>query len=183
MPVLLFLSMLLLAATVMPLYAQEGIDAKKARAVAVADEIISMRSKLATAFIKPDTEITAETFNNVCGAVGKRVKEIMATEGFKIRHATLKNRNPMNAAKPDEISDLEMFATQKNLWDKWDTVEIEKKKYPRYQRAIFVEEACLACHGPRDKRPAFIVEKYPDDKAYDYNVGDLRGIISVIVPE
>lgn len=57
------------------------------------------------------------------------------------------------------------------------------RRYLCYMRPIFVEEACLACHGPKNKRPRFIIEKYPDDKAYDFKVGDLRGMIEIMVRE
>ena len=161
----------------------EALKAKKAVAVAAAEEIINMRSSLAKTFIKPDMDVTEETFKNVCGAVGKRAKEIAEKEGFKIRHAATKNRNPMFSAKPDEVKILDAFDKDRNLMEKWDTVEMEGKKYQRYMKPIFVEQACLACHGPKDKRPKFIVEKYPDDKAFDFKVGDLRGMIEVMVQE
>ncbi|HZX49026.1 MAG TPA: hypothetical protein VFF47_07405, partial [Nitrospirota bacterium] len=54
-------------------YAGGESGEKKAGAVLAAEEIIQMRSTLAQDFIKPDMEITEETFKNVCGAVGKRV--------------------------------------------------------------------------------------------------------------
>lgn len=161
----------------------EKLESRKARAVSVADEIINMRSYLAGSFITPGAEITEETFKNTCGAVGKRVKEIMEAEGFKIRHAALKNRNPNFAANPGEAKILEEFDKDRNLKEKWDKVEIEGKQYQRYMRPIFVEESCLACHGAKGKRPKFIVEKYLDDKAFDFRAGDLRGMIEVLVKE
>lgn len=157
-------------------------DDKKAMATAIVDEIVNMRSSLAQAFIKPDAEITEETFKKVCGAVGKRVKEITEKQGVKIRHAATKYRNPLNAATPEEAEALAQFGKDKSLKETADTVEKEGKKYYRYTKPIFVEEACLACHGPKDKRPKFVIEKYPDDKAYDFRVGDLRGMISVMIP-
>jgi len=54
------------------------------------------------------------------------------------------------------------------------------KRYLRYMRPISVKQACIACHGSKDKRPKFIVEKYPNDRAFDFKVGDLRGMIEVI---
>lgn len=45
-----------------------------------------------------------------------------------------------------------------------------------------MEAACLACHGEKDSRPEFIKEKYPDDRAYGFKKGDLRGVISVLIP-
>lgn len=165
------------------LWAEGALEGKRVNATTAADEIINMRSSLAQVFIKPDAEITEDTFKNTCGAVAKRVKEIVEKEGFKIRHAAIKNRNPLFAAKPEEVKLLEAFDKDRNLREKWDTVEMEGKKYQRYMRPIFVEQACLACHGPKDKRPKFIVEKYPDDRAYDFKVGDLRGMIEVMVQE
>ena len=52
----------------------------------------------------------------------------------------------------------------------------------RYYRRINVESSCLACHGGRNARPQFIKDKYPQDLAFDFNVGDLRGMYSVFIP-
>ena len=43
--------------------------------------------------------------------------------------------------------------------------------------------ACLACHGANDARPEFVKQGYPEDKAFDFEVGDLRGLYSVFVPD
>jgi hypothetical protein len=53
----------------------------------------------------------------------------------------------------------------------------------RYLRRIRVDAACLACHGPKDRRPEFVEQRYPDDRAYDFDVGDLRGLYSVFIPD
>ena len=156
---------------------------KKVRAEEYAGEIIGMRSSLARTFIKPDAEITMETFKSVCGAVGKRVAEITEKEGFVIRHAAVKFRNPNNRATDEEAELIGEFDRNRNFKEMWDTVSVEGKNYLRYTRPIFVEEACMACHGPVETRPAFISEKYPADKAYDFKTGDIRGMISVLVPE
>lgn len=152
------------------------------RAAAAADEIITMRSELAKEFIKPGTVIDEETFKKVCGAVGKRVKDISEKTGLKIRHAAVKNRNENNAASEAEAALIKRFEEDKNLKEIWEDAEVEGKAAKRYTRPIFVESACLACHGPKDSRPEFIKVKYPDDKAFDFKEGDLRGIISVTVP-
>ena len=53
----------------------------------------------------------------------------------------------------------------------------------RCQRRITVESACLACHGAKADRPAFIQKRYPEDRAFDFEEGDLRGLYSVFVPD
>lgn len=37
------------------------------------------------------------------------------------------------------------------------------------------------CSG-KERRPDFVKKGYPDDRAYDFEPGDLRGIYSVFVP-
>ena len=166
----------------LPAGAGAGAETDRKKAEAAAKEIIEMRSDRARAFIEPDTEITVETFKKVCGAVGKRVKEISRETGFTIRHASTKYRNPDHKATPNEAVLIKRFSEQKKLASLWDKVKKDGAEYRRYTRPIFVEEACLACHGPKERRPEFIKKKYPGDRAYGYKAGDLRGINSVMVP-
>ncbi|MBI5454015.1 MAG: DUF3365 domain-containing protein [Deltaproteobacteria bacterium] len=149
---------------------------------AYAEEIISMRSSLAKTFVLPGAEVNEDTFKKVCGAVGKRVKEINEKGDVKIRHAAVKYRNPVNAATPEEAAIIERFAKEPELKEVSGAFEKDGKRFSRYTRPIYVESACLACHGGADASPAFIKAKYPDDKAYGFKTGDLRGIISVITP-
>jgi len=53
----------------------------------------------------------------------------------------------------------------------------------RYFLRIAVGSACLASHGHKDQRPAFVKQGYPEDRAYDFQVGDLRGIYSLFIPD
>lgn len=183
MQVIIILIMFILSIYTYPAHAGDEIGAKEAGAVSVAEEIIQMRSTLAQNFIKPDMEITEETFKNVCGAVAKRVKEIMEKDGYKVRHASAKNRNPVNAATQEERAVLETFDRNREIKGQWDMVESDGKRFQRYMKPIYVEDACLACHGSKDSRPKFIVDKYPEDRAYDFKTGDLRGMVEVMFPE
>jgi hypothetical protein len=155
---------------------------KKDRAEEIAKELVSLRSDLARTLISAQTEVTEQTFQQVCGPVGARAKERAAQEGVVIRQAAIKNRNPKHAASPSEARVLNAFLRDPGKKDQWDQTQIEGKTYDRYMRRIDVEEPCLQCHGPKDSRPNFIVTKYPDDKAFDFTVGDLRGAIVVMVP-
>ena len=57
----------------------------------------------------------------------------------------------------------------------------------RFAKAIYVKKGCLKCHGPAEQIPPAIMKalraKYGDnvDRAINYKVGDLRGIISVTI--
>jgi len=86
--------------------------------------------------------------------------------------------------------------------DKWESIaikEIMKSKERggefwswdgdkfRFAKAIYVKEGCLKCHGSPEQIPSAIMKalraKYGDnvDRAINYRVGDLRGIISVTI--
>jgi hypothetical protein len=53
----------------------------------------------------------------------------------------------------------------------------------RYAEPVFVTKACLKCHGdPRDA-PKEVIEKYGAEKAFGYQAGEVRGIISVRLPD
>jgi hypothetical protein len=178
----LFTALLATAFFTAPALAGGIVNTPEEKAMAAADEIITMRSTLAAEFIKPGAVIDEETFKKVCGAVGKRVKDITEKTGVKIRHAAVKNRNPLNAANEAEAALIKKFESDKTLSEIWEKFDSEGKVYKRYTRPIYVEEACLACHGPKEARPEFIKTKYPADTAYGFEKGALRGIISVTVP-
>lgn len=161
--------------------AKEVEDAGKIKAKKIADEITDLRSVRAASLLQSDKAITPVIFKGVCGPVKERAMAIAKKEGVKIRHAAIKNRNPAHAASDEEKSFHALFekGSETEIWDK---TTINKKSYERYVRPIFVETACLSCHGERDKRPAFVKKKYPKDLAYGFKAGDLRGIIEVIIP-
>lgn len=61
-----------------------------------------------------------------------------------------------------------------------------EERYFRYMRPIGVKGLCLNCHGDREQMDAAVVseieQRYPHDRAYGYEVGDLRGAFSVKAP-
>lgn len=103
-------------------------------------------------------------------------------EGVAIRRTTLKPRNPANA--PDDIDRrvLEMMARAGGAPEpmiEWgdDTA--------RFYRPLMMQEVCLNCHGdaatfsPELSRT--LSERYPNDLATGYALGDFRGVIRVDV--
>ncbi len=160
-------------------------DSFKDKAAAITAEITGMRSVRASKLHPASnvvSSITVESFKQTCGPVAKRVMEISKEQSVKIRHAALKYRNPKNAATPEEAAMMEMFDFDRSVTGKLDRIELEGTVYRRYSAPIFVEPACLKCHGDKDARPGFVLKKYPLDRAWGFGVGDIRGIISVLSP-
>lgn len=179
----IFLLVILMTISTAKLDAMEYVDSRKEVAKKIANEISDMRSKRAASLIDSDKAVTAKLFKEVCGAVKKRAMELAKENNVKIRHAAIKNRNPDHAANVEERQLHRLFETDRSISEVWGEVEIEGKTYSRYVSPIFVEPACLACHGKKDRRPDFIQKKYPKDSAFDFKAGDLRGIIEVMLPK
>lgn len=88
-------------------------------------------------------------------------------------------RNPINA--PDEFEKRSIALFKQDSKQKY-TEGFEGGFY-RYSTPIFVKESCLLCHGKVENAPPEVIAKYGDKRAFGYKVGDVRGIISVRLPD
>ncbi len=86
-------------------------------------------------------------------------------------------RNILNKADANELKAIESFNKNPNLKEYLN----KEKEYYQYATPIFVEAKCLQCHGKRENAPQ-LTGKHYSDTAYNYKLGDLRGIVSVKVP-
>ncbi len=139
------------------------------------------RSNLAATI---DEEPTLDTFKEVCKPIGMRAKQLSQENGWQVKQVATKYRNPKHAPMTAGAeAAIARFEADPELMGFWDKETIDGQAGNRYFRRIDVEASCLACHGAKAERPEFVKERYPDDRAYDFAVGDLRGIYAVFVPE
>lgn len=142
------------------------------------ESLNAMRLSLASQ-LKPETSaITEESFKQTCVPVGQELKRWAAASGVVARQISHKNRNPAHAVDPGEQRVYQKFMNEPKLTN-WTEKSDGKQSGDRYFVRINVDQACLTCHGPKDKRPAFIVSKYPADQAFDFKPGELRGLYLV----
>lgn len=85
-------------------------------------------------------------------------------------------RNANNQADNYELKAIEYFKSN----PKEDEYFEREDKFYQYATPLKIEQKCLSCHGEKAKAPKFITDIY--DKAYDYKLGDVRGIISLKIP-
>jgi len=163
-------------------YGDDPVDVRKIKAKKIAVELTELRSRRAAAFVKPHIDISLDLFKEVCGAVRKRTLELAKEEGVIIRHAAIRYRHPDHAATEEEASFQHLFESRPEIREIWDETEREGKRYKRYILPVYVEEACLACHGEKDRRPDFIKTGYPADSAFGFRPGNIRGIVAVLIP-
>lgn len=150
-----------------------------AKVVQEIEGLDAMRSALAGSFSgEPDLS----TFAQVCRPVGAQAKRLAEGNGWKVAQLAEKYRNPSHRLAAEAERAYRLMADDPGLMGIWLRAELDGQPGYRYFRRIVVEEACLACHGPKDDRPEFVKDGYPEDRAYDFEVGDLRGLYSVFVP-
>ena len=167
-----------------PSFANAQTDpAQLAKAVQEIENLDAMRSGLASTLEGSTTEPTMETMKEVCKPVGMRAMQLSKENGWQVKQIATKYRNPAHA--PDNLHSvmaLAKFEKDPELMGFWDSETIDGQQGTRYYRRINVESSCLACHGGKNARPQFVKDKYPQDLAFDFKVGDLRGMYSVFIP-
>jgi len=123
--------------------------------------------------------ISPQDFQNVCVPVGARIKKWSSEKGIEIRQITKRYRNINNKATETEEAILERFVKDPKLAD-WSE---EKDKESHLYVPIRVTQGCLNCHGDKENRPDFIKSKYPQDLAWGFKAGDLRGMFAAKIPK
>ncbi len=158
--------------------------AELSKAVQEIERLDAMRSGLASTLEGRSEEPTLQTMKEVCRPVGMRASELSQENGWQVKQIATKYRNPAHA--PDNLHAriaLAKFQNDQGLMGFWDRETINGQPGTRYYRRINVEQSCLACHGLKNQRPSFVKENYPQDLAYDFRVGDLRGMYAVFIPD
>ena len=154
-----------------------------AKAVEAIENLDALRSGLAGTFKGKDAPADKSTFKEVCKPVGMQAKQIAQDNGWKVIQMADKYRNPKHQLDPEGRQAYNQLEANASLMGLWMRTTFDGAPGARYFRRITVKSACLACHGAKARRPAFVQQGYPDDRAYDFQAGDLRGIYSVFIPE
>ncbi len=101
--------------------------------------------------------------------------------GFSFNNVSDQPRNTAQKADTVEMLAIEYFRKNPTAELRFSPFTASNgEPYYHYSRPIWVEQYCLQCHGERSKAPETVQKLY--DTAYDYKVGDLRGILSIKVP-
>ncbi len=103
--------------------------------------------------------------------------------GISAKRITLKTRNLANEPQTDESKVLKDLESKKEL-SPYVVEKVDAHTYKFYKPLVIDKPLCLKCHGEisTDKNlQSAINEKYPNDKAINYKMGDLRGAVVVTI--
>lgn len=119
---------------------------------------------------------------NFCNLAARPIADSLSLEyNAKVRRTSFRIRNTANA--PDSL-DREMLSKFEYAFENnekpVETVTRDANGNFRYYSPIIIAPVCLNCHGmPGEELSAdlhaLILEKYPEDNAVEYELGDLRG--------
>ncbi len=95
-------------------------------------------------------------------------------ENIRIRTVSEQPRNSLNQADEKEIQLIQYFREHPDIQIK---MERDGKDAYLYAQALRISPQCLNCHGKKELAPKSIQERY--DSAYDFQLGDVRGILAI----
>lgn len=94
-----------------------------------------------------------------------------------IRTVSDRPRNADNMANDFELEMIQYF--KKNPEETHNFIQKENAFY--YTKPLLIKESCLQCHGKREDAIPSIRDKY--ENAYNYKLGDVRGLLNIKIKE
>ncbi|WP_151900089.1 Tll0287-like domain-containing protein [Sulfurimonas hydrogeniphila] len=107
-------------------------------------------------------------------------------KGVTVKRISTKYRNPANQPQGNEQEVLESLEKLQSLHVKLPKQLIQKvdeHTYKYYKPLVINKQVCLKCHGniQNEALERAIAQRYPEDKAQHYKMGDLRGAVVVTI--
>jgi hypothetical protein len=159
-----------------------GHEDQLASAVKEVERINALRDSLAEKLLSVQSPDQA-MFQEVCGPVATEAKRLGDANGWKVEQLAEKYRNPVHRADREAERYMHFLTADTTVEGLWIRTVMDGKPGMRYFRRIVVRKACMPCHGTMESRPEFIKTGYPRDRAYNFKIGDLRGVYSVFIPD
>jgi len=140
------------------------------------DFVKSFRKTYQNVFLKENISIDNKTIHLLPVKTTPMIAKIFAkaqNNDITIKTVSDKPRNPSNLANAFEMEMIQYF----KLHPKKQYKFIKKQNSFIFIEPLYIEKSCLKCHGKREDAIASIKNKY--STAYDYKLGELRGLIDV----
>ena len=138
--------------------------------------VTAFRQTYQDAFIDNNISINNKTIHLLpvltIGEISKRFSKNVHGD-IEVRTVSDRPRNIENMANTFELEKIEYFKKNPKVED---TFTLNEHAY-NYTKPIYIKESCLKCHGKREEAIPSISNKYAS--AYDYSVGDVRGLLNI----
>lgn len=103
------------------------------------------------------------------------------SDGTTIRNVSDNPRNPTNKADTYEEESIKYFTNNPDKTSKMELIVEDGVEKFFYSFPLKIEAYCISCHGKKEEVLPYVLKRY--DTAYDYEIGDIRGITSIKIPK
>jgi len=146
----------------------------------LASFISSFRQTYQDAFLNNHIDVDEKTIHLLPVKTIAEISDRFSSEvqgNILIRTVSDRPRNIDNMANDFELDMIQYFRKHPNEKQKF----LQKDDAFYYTQPLRIKESCLQCHGERDNAIPSIHKKYTT--AYDYKLGDIRGLLNIKIKE
>jgi PAS domain S-box-containing protein len=101
-------------------------------------------------------------------------------QGIRFRNVSDRARNHENKADTDELEAIQWFRDHPDHKERFVKRGGTGEARYLFTAPIYIEAYCLECHGDKPAAPAAVGMRYAE--GYDYQLGELRGVLSISIP-
>ena len=148
-------------------------------AQSLANLIVSFRTAYQDAFVNNKIPIDEKSIDLLPVKTTNAIAKYFSNYSQYTSFSTVSNnpRNIKNMANQRELNVIEKFKKDRNL--NYIFQKDGDKYY--YYKPLYITNACLKCHGKKEEAPLIIQQRY--DKAYNYKLGEFRGLIDIEIKQ
>lgn len=153
------------------------------RAKALHDYFISMRYVYQQQFLNSGLDVNDTTVGFLPAHASTLISEEfskLSKQGITVRNVSDRPRNPKNKADSLEVEMIRYFIANPDQNESMKRIVQNGNEYFFFSAPLRIQPYCLFCHGEKDKTIGYIQSRY--DSAYDYRIGDVRGLTSIKIP-
>lgn len=101
--------------------------------------------------------------------------------GLTFNNVSDRPRNPNNQADIIELEAMQFFRENDEISERFvPYTNASGEDFYHFSQPIIVKPRCMICHGEKEKAPKSIQKRY--ESSYNYQIGDLRGLMSIKLP-
>ena len=163
---------------------QEQLAEQAADAYTIRGILMSVRRVYHQQFLDSGLPVNSKTVGFLpAHALGRISKDFPSWDksGISFNNVSDRPRNPANQADRFELEAMAWFRANPKAEDRLQAITDDKGMgWMHYTAPMWIEPYCMKCHGDAAAAPQTIRETYAD--AYGYQVGELRGVMSIKLP-
>jgi len=158
---------------------EQEIDVQAMRALLMATRRVYHQQ-----FINSELPVNEKTIGFLPAHSMARISQDYANwtnNGYRFNNVSDRPRNPANQADHFELAAMDFFRNNPNAAERMAPIQdADGRRWFHYTAPIWIEPYCLKCHGKREDAPESIRQQYAE--SYGYQLGDLRGVLSIKLP-